>query len=134
MTAERVDAVIAAVERHDPELASWMRMAADGLTAGEGEEVISQASLQVFLWYEVPREFPADAWRPLVEAAGVLLSLLGLDRYAAIARSPTTADVNAEPKKRESHHHVNKHQNHNNCVNGVGSRSGLQRQRRKSGQ
>ena len=42
MTAGRVDAVIAAVGRHDAELASLMRVAADGLTAGEGEERISQ--------------------------------------------------------------------------------------------
>ena len=93
MTAEHVDAVIAAVDRHDPQLAIWMRTAADGLTAGEGEEVVSQAGLQVFLWYEVPRTYPADTWRPVTEAAAVLLSLLGLDRYAAIARSPTTTTI-----------------------------------------
>jgi hypothetical protein len=93
MTAARVDGVIATVQQHDPELANCMQVAADGLTAGEGEELISQASLQVFLWYELPRKYPEDAWRPVTEAAGVLLSLLGLDRYAAIARSPTTAAV-----------------------------------------
>jgi len=43
MTAGRVDAVIAAVERH-------------------------------------------NAWRPVAEAAGVLLTLLGLDRYAGRSR------------------------------------------------
>jgi len=93
VTAERVDEVIAAVERHDAELAGWMRMAADGLTAGEGDEIISQAGLQVFLWYEVPKRHPEDAWRALAEAAGVLLTLLGLDRYAAIARSETTTTI-----------------------------------------
>jgi hypothetical protein len=50
VTAGRVDAVIATVERH-------------------------------------------DAWRPVAEAAGVLLTLLGLDRYAAIARASTTTAV-----------------------------------------
>lgn len=93
MTAEHVDAVIAAVDRHDPQLAGWMRTAADGLTAGEGEELISQAGLQEFLWHEVPRKHPADTWRPVTEATGVLLSLVGLDRYAAIARSPTTTAI-----------------------------------------
>lgn len=93
MTADRVDAVIAAVEQHDPGLARWMRMAADGMTADEGEELISQASLQAFLWYEVPRKYPEDTWRRLADGAAVLLSLLGLDRYAAIARSPTTASI-----------------------------------------
>ncbi len=93
MTPERVDAAIAAVGRHDPQLADWMRIAADGLTAGEGEEVISQAGLQAFVWYELPRRYPADAWRPVAEATAVLLTLLGFDRYAAIARSPTTMAV-----------------------------------------
>ncbi len=93
MTADRVDEVIGAVERHDAELADWMRMAADGLTAGEGEEIISQAGVQVFLWYEVPKKYPEETWRPVAEAAGVLLTLLGLDRYAAIARSATTATI-----------------------------------------
>lgn len=93
MTAERVEEVIAAIERHDAELAGWMRKAADGLTAGEGEEVISQASVEVFLWYELPRKYPNDTWRPVMEAAGVLLTLLGLDRYAAIARSGTTTAI-----------------------------------------
>ncbi len=93
MTSERVEEVIGAIERHDAELAGWMRMAADGLTAGEGGEIISQASVQVFLWYELPRKYPDDAWRPVVEAAAVLFTLLGLDRYAAIVRSVTTGTI-----------------------------------------
>ena len=47
VSAERVEAAIAAVERNDPGLANGMRVAADGLTAGEGEEVISQSGLQL---------------------------------------------------------------------------------------
>ena len=50
MSAARVDAVISTVERHDASLASWMQVAADGLTAGEGEELITQAGLQWYLW------------------------------------------------------------------------------------
>ena len=46
MSADRVDAVIASVGRHDAAIARWMRVAADGLTAGEGEELITRASLQ----------------------------------------------------------------------------------------
>lgn len=93
MSAERVDGVIASVERHDAALARWMRVAADGLTAGEGQQVITQAGLQRYLWYDLPRRSPVDSWRPVAEAAGVLLALLGLDRYAAIARSATTTAV-----------------------------------------
>lgn len=93
MSAERVDSVITSVARHDPGLARLMQVAADGLTAGDGEERITQASLQQYLWYDLPRRSPDDTWRPVVEAAAVLLSLLGLDRYAAIARSATTTAV-----------------------------------------
>ncbi len=93
VSAARVEAVIAAVERTDPELASLMHVAANGLTAGEGEERITQAGIQRYLWYDLPRRAPDDVWRPVAEAAAVLLALLGLDRYAAIARSATTAGV-----------------------------------------
>jgi hypothetical protein len=93
VSTDRVDGVIASVERHDPALARWMRVAADGLTAGEGEELITQAGLQRYLWYDLPRRSPDDAWRAVAEASSVLLALLGLDRYAAIARSTTTAAV-----------------------------------------
>jgi len=93
VSTARVDAVIATVERHDAPLAGRMRVAADRLTAGEGEEVITQAGLQRYLWYDLPRRHADDTWRPITEAAGVLLSLLGLDRYAAIARSVTTGAV-----------------------------------------
>ena len=67
MTAGHVDAVIAAVGRYDVDLADRMRLAADGLTAGEGEELVTQPSLQVFLWYDLPRRYPDDAWRPIAE-------------------------------------------------------------------
>ena len=93
VSTARVDAAIAAVERGDAALANRMRVAADGLTTGGGEELITQAGLQRYLWYDLPRRHPDDAWRPVAEAAGVLLSLLGLDRYADIARSTTTSAV-----------------------------------------
>jgi hypothetical protein len=85
--------VIAAVGRHDAELGDRMQIAADGLTAGEGEEAITQAGLQRYLWYDLPRRSADDTWRPVAEAAGVLLKLLNLDTYAAIARSSTTTAV-----------------------------------------
>ena len=93
MTADRIGAVIAAVERNDPDLASRTHVAADGLSAGEGEELVTQAGLQRYLWYDLPRRHPDHWWRPVAEAAAVLLALLDLDRYAAIARSSTTAAV-----------------------------------------
>ncbi len=93
MSTARLNTLTATVGRHDAALADRMRLVADGLTAGEGEEVITQAGLQQFLWYDLPRRHPDDAWQPLAEAAAVLLALLDLDRYAAMARSTTTGAV-----------------------------------------
>ena len=93
MSAERVDGVIAWVGRHDEVLARRMRVAADGLTADEGEERITQAGLQQYLWYDLAQRSPEQLRGPVAEATAVLLSLLGLDRYAAIARSASTARV-----------------------------------------
>ena len=43
MTAERVEAAVEAIARRDPSLGEWAQVAADGLTAGEGEEALGQA-------------------------------------------------------------------------------------------
>ncbi len=70
-----------------------MDHAADALTSGEGLELLSQSSVQRFLWLELPRTWPATAWDPLVEATTALFEELGLHRYAAIASSETTSAV-----------------------------------------
>lgn len=93
MTAEQVEAVIETLSHKDPDLGSWAQAASDALTAGEGEEVISQASLQHWLWYYLPKKSDEESWQPMVQAAAVLLDELGLDRYARIARSQDTAEV-----------------------------------------
>lgn len=93
MTAERVEAAIEVIGRKDSELGNWARWAADSLTAGEGEEVISQASLQNYLWYYLPKKSDEDVWEPVAEGSAALLDELDLRRYAAIARSETTSDV-----------------------------------------
>ena len=62
MSTARVDAVIARAERHDAALADRMRLVADGLAAGGGEELTTQAGLQQFLWCDLPRRHPDDAW------------------------------------------------------------------------
>jgi hypothetical protein len=93
MTSERVEAAIEVIARNDPQLARWAENAADALTAGEGEESISQAALQSFLWYYLPKKWEEEAWSPLAEGAAVLLDELGLERYAAITRSSTTMAV-----------------------------------------
>ena len=93
MTAEDVEAAVDTVGRRFPELGGWVEAAAGGLTAGEGQEQISQASLQDFLWYYLPRKWDEEAWQPVAQAAARLLEALGLERYAAIARSQTTAEI-----------------------------------------
>lgn len=46
MTARRVDAAVVVIERRDPSLGQWVQAAADGLTAGEGEEILCHAFVQ----------------------------------------------------------------------------------------
>ena len=60
MSAARVDAVISTAERHDAPPANWMRVAAGELTAGEGEELITQAGLQRCLWYDLTERHADD--------------------------------------------------------------------------
>ncbi len=93
MTAERVDAAVEAIVRRDPTLAEWAQVAAAGLTAGEGEEVLVQAFVQDFLWYRLPAKYPERAWLPLARAATALLGELGLQRYASIASSGMTTTI-----------------------------------------
>lgn len=65
MTAQRVEAAVESIRRRDPSLGEWAEVAADGLTAGEGEEVLSQAAVQDFLWYRLPAKYPDKAWLPV---------------------------------------------------------------------
>jgi hypothetical protein len=93
MTADRVDAAVEAIVRRDPTLGEWAQVAADGLTAGEGEEVLGQALVQDYLWYRLPAKYPERAWLPLARAATALLGELGLQRYASIAGSAMTTTI-----------------------------------------
>ncbi len=93
MAATKVDAAVAAIERQDPSFGEWAQVAADGLTAGEGEEILTQAGVQDFLWYRLPAKYPDETWLPIARATVALLEELGLDRYAAIAGSATTRTV-----------------------------------------
>ena len=93
MTAELVDAAIANIRRRDPTLADDAQMAADGLTAGEGLDMLWQASVQEWLWWQLPRRFPPEDWYRVAGAAEVLFEELGMTGYADIARSDTTAEI-----------------------------------------
>lgn len=93
MSAGDVDAAIERIRRRDADVASLAEAAADGLTAGEGTRVLHQAGVQEWLWGHVPTTWPVDAWADIVVGAALLFDELGLDRYAAIARSDDTAAV-----------------------------------------
>lgn len=93
MTARKVAAAVVAIERRDPSLGPWAQAAADGLTAGEGEEILCQALVQDFLWYRLPTKYPERAWVPIARASAVLLGELDLARYASIARSDMTTSI-----------------------------------------
>lgn len=88
-----VDAAVDAVEADDFEAGQYASLAADFLTAGQGPSLITQASLQEFLWYRLPRKTPHEDWLPTADGAARLLDKLGLTRYAELARSETTRSV-----------------------------------------
>jgi hypothetical protein len=93
VTRETVAAAVERVKARDPELGGDAELAAQWLTTGEGTETIYQAAVQRFLWWTLPRKFPAPTWRRLVTAAAALLDQLEFSRYAALARSQTTLDI-----------------------------------------
>jgi hypothetical protein len=93
MSAGDVDAAIERIRRRDADVAPLAEAAADGLTAGEGTRMLHQAGVQEFLWAHVPTSWPRDAWHDIAMGAALLFDELGLDRYAAIARSDRTGEV-----------------------------------------
>jgi hypothetical protein len=88
-----VDEAVLAVEADDFEAGQMAALAADYMTGGQGPGTIHQARLQEFLWSALPRKFPREDWFPMVDGTARLLDKLGLERYAAIARSDATRSV-----------------------------------------
>lgn len=93
MSRERVDAAVARIRARDEALGTLAQHVADAMTGGEGTDVLHQASVQEFLWYSLPKRFPPDDWADAVAVAARVFDELGLDRYAAIARSDTTTSL-----------------------------------------
>ena len=82
----------------DGELARSADQAYEMLTWGEGPGVLRQAGLHYWLWYVVPTKYITDEagyMGRLANGAAALFDELGLHAYAAICRSPTTAEVHA---------------------------------------
>lgn len=92
MPAPDVAALLAELERTEPELARAARLAIDWLAGGRALETISQLDLCEFLWYTLPLKISGDRFS-IARALGELLRLGGLYRYAAMCRSRTTARI-----------------------------------------
>ncbi|MGH8984585.1 MAG: hypothetical protein ACRDY6_12025 [Acidimicrobiia bacterium] len=87
--------VLSKLKTEDPDAARDVEAALEWLTAGEGLGVLTQERVQTFLWYGLAMTWLTDTehHRRVVEALGRAFDLLGLPRYAAICRSPTTARI-----------------------------------------
>ena len=98
LSQDDVDEALSRLSARDGELAGSADQAYETLTWGEGPGVLRQAGLQYWLWYVVPTKYITDEagyMGRLVGGAAALFDELGLHRYAAICRSPTTAVVHA---------------------------------------
>lgn len=93
LSADAVDAAVGRVRARDPRLGDDAALAADLLTAGEGAEVVYLGGLQDTLWWRIPKRLPPETWGEVIAGAAALFDELGLDRYAELARSETTAEV-----------------------------------------
>ncbi|WP_433416608.1 hypothetical protein ACQP1V_40570 [Microtetraspora malaysiensis] len=92
MPAPDVAALLAELERSEPEAAEPARVAVEWLTGGEALETISQLDVCEFLWYTLPVKITGD--RPVIaRALGRLLRLGGMNRYAALCDSPATTEI-----------------------------------------
>jgi len=93
--------VAAALERLtavDAELGRDAGHVYESLTWGEGPGVMDQSGIQHWLWWELTTKYLTDEpgfTAAFAEVAARLFDELGLHRYAAIARSDTTAEVHA---------------------------------------
>ncbi|MGW6496750.1 hypothetical protein [Nonomuraea angiospora] len=92
MSAPDVTALLAELERSQPELAEEARTAVEWLTAGEPLETVTQLDVCEFLWYTLPLKVGGDHER-LARSLGGLLQLGGMERYAALCVSPTTLQI-----------------------------------------
>ena len=93
MTSARVEAALRRIRAWHPHLAIDAESAAQWLLADGDVAWLSQAAVQTHLWWTVPTKLPDEDWDTAAAGAALLFDELGLDRYAAIARSETTAQI-----------------------------------------
>jgi hypothetical protein len=90
----RLDRALARLGEDDPEGAEHAASAMEWLVGDDLGE-LTQAGVQDFLWYRLPRRWLVDAatHRRAADALGALFDLLGLARYAALCRAPVTREL-----------------------------------------
>ncbi|WP_043628670.1 hypothetical protein [Nonomuraea candida] len=97
MSAPDVTALLAELERSQPDLAEEARTAVEWLTGGEPLETVTQLDVCEFLWYTLPLKVgpmkAEDDLERLARSLGRLLQLGGMERYAALCVSPTTVQI-----------------------------------------
>ncbi|MFQ5968748.1 MAG: hypothetical protein ACE5MI_14280, partial [Acidimicrobiia bacterium] len=95
MGYESLGRVLAEMAADDQDRADMAEAVADWLTAGEGTETIDLASVQRFVWYELPVKWMGNGGlrRRTLEAAAELFDRLGMARYAEVCRSPVTSEI-----------------------------------------
>jgi hypothetical protein len=98
LTEADVAAALARLAADDAELGLEASHVYESLTWDRGPAVIDQAGIQHWLWWELTTKYMTDEpgfTAAFAEVAARLFDELGLHRYAAIARSATTAEVHA---------------------------------------
>src|SRR5579859_2848271 len=90
--------VLPVLESGDPRWAMEARSAWDALTASGDVPVVTLHDLEYFLWYQLPAKFLTDlgGHRDVAKALANLLSELGYEDAAAVARGLVTMRVLAE--------------------------------------
>ncbi|CAN5653026.1 hypothetical protein BH24ACT4_BH24ACT4_07130 [soil metagenome] len=98
LTNGDVEAALARIHARDAELARDARHVYDTLTWGDGPGQLRLSGLQEWLWYRLATKYMTDEpgyMTRLAATAAELFDELGLEGYAAVCRSDTTAQVHA---------------------------------------
>jgi hypothetical protein len=96
LTDADVDAAIGRIEARDPARGRDARHVYDDLTWATGPGALSQSGVQDWAWYRLATKYLTDEpgyMGRLAAIAAELFDELGLDAYAAVCRSESTAEV-----------------------------------------
>ncbi|MFB9964773.1 hypothetical protein [Sinosporangium siamense] len=92
MPAPDVAALLLELERFEPDVVDDATTAVEWLTGGDPLESITQLDVCEFLWFTLPLKVGGDQVA-VARALGLLFTLGGMARYAALCAAPTTARI-----------------------------------------